>query len=146
MKCCNLTRRTWSRRAAPRKTTQGWRHFTRRVKPISFEPRQSKGYAQRKKPRNRRVEAFEVGGHCRIRKKGPTSRTRGGLLPWSTALWIVERITDHNVTVRSVESAGVKLDLCNDLAHIYGDDPLPCHHSGCFFSLIPLGHYIGFSD
>ena len=35
---------------------------------------------------------------------------------------------------------------CNDLAHIYGDNPLPCHHSGRFFSLIPLGHYIGFSD
>ena len=33
-------------------------------------------------------------------------------------------------------------EVCNDLAHIYGDNPLPCHHSGRFFSLIPLGHYI----
>ena len=32
-------------------------------------------------------------------------------------------------------------EVCNDLAHIYGDNPLPCHHSGRFFSLIPLGHY-----
>ena len=81
---------------------------------LRAQDKQTKGYAQRKKPRNRRVEAFEVGSHCRIRKKGPTSRTRGGLLPWSTALWIVEHITDHNVTVRSVESAGVKLDLGRD--------------------------------
>ena len=32
-------------------------------------------------------------------------------------------------------------EVCNDLAHIYGDNPLPCHHSGRFFSLIPRGHY-----
>ena len=32
-------------------------------------------------------------------------------------------------------------EVCNDLAHIFGDNPLPCHHSGRFFSLIPLGHY-----
>ncbi len=64
--------------------------------------------------RNRRAEAFEVGGHCRIRKKGPTARTRGGLQPWSTDLWRVERITDHVVTVRSVESSGVHLDVGRD--------------------------------
>ena len=78
------------------------------------QAKQVKGYAQRKKPRNRRAEAFEVGGHCRIRKKGPTARTRGGLQPWSTDLWRVERITDHVVTVRSVENSGVHLDVGRD--------------------------------
>ena len=81
---------------------------------IRAQAKQVKGYAQRKKPRNRRAEAFEVGGHCRIRKKGPTARTRGGLQPWSTDLWRVERITDHVVTVRSVESSGVHLDVGRD--------------------------------
>ena len=78
------------------------------------QAKQVKGYAQRKKPRNRRAEAFEVGGHCRIRKKGPTARTRGGLQPWSTDLWKVERITDHVVTVRSVENSGVHMDVGRD--------------------------------
>ena len=36
------------------------------------------------------------------------------MLPWSTDIWIVERITDHNETVRSVERPGVTLDLGRD--------------------------------
>ena len=75
------------------------------------QAKQAKAYANRKRPRNRRVEPLEVGANCRISPMVPPGAKGKGKLVWSTQVYRITSFGRGRVQVVALEDAQDTQDL-----------------------------------